>query len=643
MSNHRLFYRPEIDGLRTIAVLSVILYHAEFVVPGGKFLTGGFLGVDVFFVISGYLITSLIIKEINETGRFSISQFYERRARRLLPALLLVMLVSSFYAYKYLYASQLIDFANSIAASISFVANIYWHVTLQEYGAESGAFKPFLHTWSLAVEEQFYLLFPLIFVFFYKRSVSKTALGMGFLLVLSLLAAQWTTRHYPSFSFFQLPTRLWELLAGALLALRVYSQQESTAVFWKTDSILVNLLATSSILILLASMVLISLQDRHPGFVTAIPVFATVCYIACARPEQWVTRVLSSKPFVGIGVISYSLYLWHYPIFAFARIRGKIFYTFEDKIILITATFIVSMLAYYLVEKTFRSTTKVTRRPFLVVTVASSVLLAALLAWFVQSDKTDRRFSHLVKLYGNAQFDNYKLKQESVTLVNTRPKAARFKEGSDKTKVLIIGNSHGKDLYNVFVQNMDLFSQYEFEYIGMGIGANDQRFQAKTLGIPWFGQSDVVVLSNKYMPRTGNYEGDLAVLGTFIDKVLSLDKKLIVMSNTVEFEDINDQRVFDWYVKNNEKFERKALKELFYKHRVRDVDLRINKQVKRIALEKGVPYLEKSEYMCDHQAKICDGVTDEGHKVFYDYGHYTLHGAKHFGKKIAEMGWFKLD
>lgn len=641
MRKDKWCYRPEIDGLRTIAVLSVIIYHAEF--SAGQFFSGGFLGVDVFFVISGYLITSLIIKEITETGQFSISKFYERRARRLLPALLLVMLVSSYYAYKYLFASQLTDFVKSIAASITFLANIYWQTSLQEYGAESGALKPFLHTWSLAVEEQFYIFFPLLFVFFYKKSQQKTAAGLILLLVASLMTAQWATKYYPSFSFFQLPTRLWELLAGVLLA--VYAQQRHSLLDALVNQRpkLSSFIATLCIAILLWAMSVVSLDDHHPGFVTVLPVFATALYIAVARPSQWITRLLSSRPFVGIGLISYSLYLWHYPVFAFARIRGKMFYSVEDKLILIIATFLLSILTYFCLEKVFRNPQKVARKPFIISITVTMAALGILLTSLVRVDANDRRFDHLVSLYGNAQFDNNVLRKESVNLIYSRPENVRFKEGSGKTKVVIMGNSHGKDTYNVFAQNMQFFSDYEFEYIGMGIGANQQRFESKTTGLDWFNQADIVLLSNKFMPRTHNYPGDLAVLADFIDKIHALDKKLVIMSNTVEFNDINDQRVFDWYVKNNEKFNVTELRQLFYKHRNLDIELRVNPEVKRIAQLKGVPFLEKMDYICDHSSKTCDGVTTDGHKSFYDYGHYTLNGAKFFGEKIAEMNWFKFN
>src|SRR5210317_2437541 len=214
----KLVYRPEIDGLRAIAVIGVIIYHAQIEIFEIDILQGGFIGVDIFFVISGYLITSIILKELVTTGSFSFKHFYERRIRRILPALLFVMLVSLPFAWMYLLPSSFIDFSKSILYSLGFSSNFYFHYTGQIYGAESGLLKPFLHTWSLSIEEQYYILFPIFllvsFKFFRKYLIHILILGF----VISLGLADWGSRNHPSFNFYVLPTRIWELLAGSILA-----------------------------------------------------------------------------------------------------------------------------------------------------------------------------------------------------------------------------------------------------------------------------------------------------------------------------------------------------------------------------------------------------------------------------------------
>ena len=194
----KLTYRPEIDGLRAIAVSAVIFYHAQISILGHQPFKGGFIGVDIFFVISGYLITSIILKELITTGTFSFRNFYQRRIRRIIPAILFVMLASSFFAWIYLLPNSLIDFSKSIIYSLFFSSNFYFHTSGQEYGALSGLLKPFLHTWSLSVEEQFYILFPVILLitFKYVKKYIIHVLIIGFLISLGL--ADWSSRNYPS-------------------------------------------------------------------------------------------------------------------------------------------------------------------------------------------------------------------------------------------------------------------------------------------------------------------------------------------------------------------------------------------------------------------------------------------------------------
>ena len=214
----KLSYRPEIDGLRAIAVGAVIFYHCHITIFGFMPFKGGFIGVDIFFVISGYLITSIILKELITIGSFSFKYFYERRIRRILPVLLTVILISLPIAWIYLIPSIFVDFSQSIIYSLGFISNYFFYHSGQEYFAIDGMFRPFLHTWSLSVEEQYYILFPIVLVIIFKyfRKYLIHTLFIGF--IISLFLAEWTSRNYPSTSFYFLHTRMWELLAGSILA-----------------------------------------------------------------------------------------------------------------------------------------------------------------------------------------------------------------------------------------------------------------------------------------------------------------------------------------------------------------------------------------------------------------------------------------
>jgi peptidoglycan/LPS O-acetylase OafA/YrhL len=310
----KLTYRPEIDGLRAIAVGAVILYHAQITIFGYQPFKGGFIGVDIFFVISGYLITSIILKELVTTGSFSFKHFYERRVRRILPALLFVMLVSLPFAWMYLLPSSFIDFSKSILYSLGFSSNFYFHYSGQQYGAESGLLKPFLHTWSLSVEEQFYILFPIVLLitFKYFRKYLIHILILGF--VISLGLADWGSRNHPSFNFYVLPTRGWELLAGSILAyFEINNGHRSKN---KTFNLI---LPTIGLLLIGHSILFFNDEMFHPSFYTLSPIIGVCLMIWFSNKDELITKILSTKLFVGIGLISYSLYLWHYPIFAFAR------------------------------------------------------------------------------------------------------------------------------------------------------------------------------------------------------------------------------------------------------------------------------------------------------------------------------------
>jgi peptidoglycan/LPS O-acetylase OafA/YrhL len=222
-------YRREVDGLRAFAVLPVMLFHAGF-----QGFSGGFVGVDVFFVISGYLITSIIIAELDR-GTFSIANFYERRARRILPALFLVMICCIPAAWIYLLPIDMKDFVQSVMAVSLFSSNIlFW--------SESGYFdtaselKPLLHTWSLAVEEQFYVIFPLLLMLLWRSGRKRVLMALGVLLAISLAVAQWAATAQPSAAFFLLPMRGWELLVGALAAFHLSRRDRPLLPIWVREA-----------------------------------------------------------------------------------------------------------------------------------------------------------------------------------------------------------------------------------------------------------------------------------------------------------------------------------------------------------------------------------------------------------------------
>lgn len=300
-----LRYRPDIDGLRAVAVLAVVLFHA-----GISSISGGFVGVDVFFVISGFLITTIIVKEIRR-GDFSLTVFYERRIRRILPAFFVVMLFSAVVAYSLLLPQDFENFGKSlVAASLSVSNLLFWRES--GYFDSTAELKPLLHTWSLGVEEQFYLFFPLLLMFIARFFKQRWTLWIVLIAFSSLLLSAWGAKHQPSATFYLLPTRAWELALGGLLAMGGVPPIHQR--FWREIEALLGLG------LIVWGISALTPESSFPGLNALYPCLgaALVIHAGSSGPSM-VGNVLSWRPLVLIGLISYSLYLWHWPLLVFAK------------------------------------------------------------------------------------------------------------------------------------------------------------------------------------------------------------------------------------------------------------------------------------------------------------------------------------
>lgn len=355
-------YRAEIDGLRTCAVMPVILFHAGFDV-----FSGGFVGVDVFFVISGYLITTIIMNELDE-DRFSILGFYERRARRILPALTVVVLACIPFAWMWLLPGDFRDFAQSIAAVGTFSSNIlFWKEA--DYFAAATELKPLLHTWSLAVEEQFYIFFPLLLMALWSFGRQRVLIVLAVIFIISLGLTEWGIRRDPVSTFYLLHTRAWELLIGSFCAFALRSGPLNISA--KIQSIG----AVLGLLLICVSIFAFTKSTPFPSVYALLPTLGTACIILFAQPHNATGKLLGAKPMVGIGLISYSAYLWHQPLIAFAKHRSIDELSLVLRLGLIAATLILAYMTWKFIEAPFRRRGGVfkTRRTLL---SASVVLLA---------------------------------------------------------------------------------------------------------------------------------------------------------------------------------------------------------------------------------------------------------------------------
>mgnify|MGYP001160113805 CR=1 FL=1 len=331
-------YRPEIDGLRALAVVPVILFHAGF-----ELFSGGFVGVDVFFVISGYLITTILIEDI-ENKRFSIINFYERRTRRILPALFFVMLVCIPFAWMWMLPDQMKDFSQSLFAVSLFASNIlFWSES--DYFATAAKEKPLLHTWSLAVEEQYYVLFPIFLILAWRFGKQRVFWMIVVMVAISLLLSEWGWRNKATANFYLAPTRAWELFAGSISAFIVQKRGVQKK----------NFFALLGLTAIIFSIFAYDESTPFPSVYALVPVLGVVLLILYADKATLAAKLLSTKVFVGIGLISYSAYLWHQPLFAFARVASADTFTGFTYLFLSLLSVVLAYFSWNFIETPFRN------------------------------------------------------------------------------------------------------------------------------------------------------------------------------------------------------------------------------------------------------------------------------------------------
>lgn len=440
----RMKYRAEIDGLRAIAVITVIMFHAGF-----KYFRGGYIGVDIFFVISGYLITTIILSELDR-GTFSLVTFYERRARRIMPALFTVLLASFICAWLWLVPADMKDFSRSLIAVLSFSSNILFRQT-SGYWDTANELRPLLHTWSLAVEEQFYILFPyfLVLMSLYRK---RWIFGSFMIIAaISLTAAQWGAYNEPEAAFYLLPTRAWELAIGAGLSYYfLYREQElQTLLSQKRLSEVMSLVGLSMIVY---AVICFDEKTPFPGLYALLPTLGTGLIILFSSSKTLTGRLLSAKPLVTIGLISYSAYLWHQPLFAFARYRSIFELSELSLSALALLSFMLAYLSWRFVEQPFRNKI-VFDRPaiFLFALIGSAVLIIVGFLGFLSKGFESRLTDNQKEIMA---FEKYAIKEiyrEETCLLNEEQKFTDFAvecfyPEQAAESILIWGDSHAAAL-----------------------------------------------------------------------------------------------------------------------------------------------------------------------------------------------------
>lgn len=377
-----LTYRRDIDGLRAVAVLLVVFNHLH------TRFDGGYIGVDVFFVISGYLISAVIIQEMNR-GEFSIVEFYERRIRRIFPALFVMMGVVTVLAWFYLTPSEVEEYARSMLAAVYSGSNLlFWHEA--GYFDAPSSLKPLLHTWSLAVKEQFYILFPLLLVLVKRWFPQRLQTAIWTISAVSFAAACFWVWKDPTAAFFFAPLRAWELLIGTILSQRYLPRIEG--------AIARNIASVTGILLIFVPSLMYSPQTAFPGLAALPPCLGAALLIAAGDTGGSVVgSILSWRPVTFVGLISYSLYLWHWPILVYQTTSSALLdvpqFDKKAKLAVFVVSIIVATLSWRFVETPFRKGKfRPSRRLLAQMTVVSLIILTAAGAFMVFDHGMPSRF-----------------------------------------------------------------------------------------------------------------------------------------------------------------------------------------------------------------------------------------------------------
>jgi peptidoglycan/LPS O-acetylase OafA/YrhL len=628
----KLPYRSEIDGLRTIAVLSVILYHAQIVVFGYDFFKGGFVGVDIFFVISGYLISRILLSELFEKGKISFLQFYERRARRILPILFTVFLVSFPLAYKYLLPSQIIEYAQSILSATFFGSNIFFYFTNTQYGAEDSLLQPFLHTWSLGVEEQFYILFPVVLLLAYKFAKKHLVTIIAVLILISLTYADWLSTKNTQLNFFMLTSRLWELGIGSLLAF--YELKYGRV----KHELLNQTMPLLGLAMIAYAIVFFNNQTPHPSVISLLPTLGTALIILYSvNTKDLVGKVLSWKPIVGVGLISYSMYLWHYPLFAFIRLADSNVSN-DEKYLLILLTIALSIVSYFVIEKPFRNKQFFNFKSFIRILLIAFMVIFIKNLYVISSDGISTRFDKFsfTKEY-SWNYDELHKSRNSVK-INDDFKSNKLK------KVLIIGNSHAIDLNNSILLNEKLNSKITSNIYTTQIKelVNNENY-TYFVNSKSFLEADFIIVSTQYI------DGDIEALDNLIPLIQKYNKNILVFGNNAEFKKTRGNQIALTDILllesnksnfNNQNDFKKYMDSYHFKSLKQSV-IEKNKEIQSIAKHHNISFIDKVSLVCNSKLKVCDSLTNDFKKTYVDSNHWTVEGAKFFGKKLNENDFFK--
>ncbi|MCX8960351.1 acyltransferase [Erwinia psidii] len=620
-------YRADVDGLRALAVLPVIAYHMGI---GG--IPGGFTGVDIFFVISGYLICGIIYSGAVQ-NTFSYLDFYKRRCLRILPPLFVVLLATLTFGYYHLLPMQFNDLSNSSLAALLFSSNIFfWKTT--GYFAGPAELKPLLHTWSLAVEEQFYIVFPVILLFvvrfFRQRAVQVMLLIIGVSLLLSIYAV---TRK-PTFTFYMLPTRAWELALGGLIAV---GGLEAKMV--KLSGRVKHLMSLTGLALILFGFLWLDTSKPFPAWNALWPCLGSFLIILAGQ-QAVVSRVLAQKPVVYIGMISYCLYLWHWPVIVYSRM----FFNFAPGLregIIVALTLGLAVISRYLIEIPFRYRLSVL--PSARIVTASVIALVMMVSGtFYKGHVSNNAGQFSAEALALANYSQYKDMPEfsyqyrpGRCFVDGKSQEDKpfdrdfcLKMSATAKNYVLIGDSHAAHIWRA---------------LSLAAGEGINVIQATSAGCkPLYHQAlrnpcaelvddlyetwipnhkiDGVIISARWLPE------DIAPLKATLKHLKTVSDNIIVMGPTIEYSEALPDLLA---------YQTDGRKDLVASSIDRSIKV-TDQMMKQAMQDMQVPYISVYSIICP--GDVCRGLASDGHPISNDYGHLTLSGAKDVvGQAIQKM------
>ena len=610
----KITYRPEIDGLRAIAVLTVIFYHAEI-----NFFKGGFIGVDIFIVISGYVITKLFF------NNYSLNNFIEKRIRRLFPSLLLMILTTTLFSYFFLLPIHFMNLGQSLIANMFSISNfLFFYQT--NYWDSAVLTKPLLHTWSISLEIQFYIFISVIFAlfrnYFLKIILFFFLISIFLILFFDNTVFEINFREFNLNNYFLIFARLWEFLLGSIIAF-VLNIKKFDNYFKK-----LNFFHNFGVLVILISLFLVQTPINYPNLSTFIPVLGSAIIILSSN-KQNSHFLLNNSFFIHIGKISYSLYLWHFPIFIFFFYCFDFNLSFLNKIYALLITYFISFISYKFVELPFYKK-KILQKKYFFYLITLVFVFILILGILISSQILQSKLhSNYLKIKND--FPNYNFFQIPKRIVLDN----QF-TNSEKIKILVCGDSHGFDLVYALQSNSEIKKKYEIEFSSFGSCLNETSLKIN--------KSDYVLSTIQIEGRGYNKFEDIEKLYKIVN--IKYNKKFIIVSATPEFQTDSDL-LLNYLVQNNISKEDlinniESINRYFYNN-LRFNIASINKKLFIISKNLNVIFLNKFDYICNEDVKFCYGVDQEGKKLFFDYSHYTNDGAIFFGKKIYETDWLKLN